>query len=130
MLALALVGAAAAGTGSGSATNTVAAGRRRARWVTRNRVIIRQREAAGRRPLSLLRYLLSTFPRGLARSLLGRGGAKPARPYLAAHWDLLKLAPRLLSARRDAAAWQRYLHDIGWPPPTPAQADGQGRAAA
>lgn len=116
---------------SGSATNSVAAERRRARWVTRNRVIIRQREAEDSRFLSLLRYLLSTFPRGLARGLLGRPGAKPAGPYLAAHWDLLKLAPRLVSARRDRAAWQRYLREIGWPPASLAgDAAGQGTAAA
>jgi GT2 family glycosyltransferase len=100
----------------GSATTSVAAERRRARWVTRNRVIVRQREFEGSRLLAFLQHWAFVFPRDLARSLLRRPGAKPPGPYLAAHWDLLKLAPRLVSARRDAAAWQTYLHDIGWPP--------------
>lgn len=99
---------------SGSATTTVEAERRRARWVTRNRVILKQREG-GHGPGGLLAHFLFTFPRGLARSLLRRAGAKPLRPYLAAHWDLLRLAPRLVSKRCDETLWRRYLTEIGWP---------------
>ena len=61
---------------------------------------------------------------GMARSLLRRPGAKPLGPYLAAHWDLLKLMPRLLSERLDRAVWQAYLREIGWPP-----ASGAGEQA-
>lgn len=99
---------------SGSATATKAAERRRARWITRNRVILKQREG-GHGFGGLLTHFLLGFPRGLVRSLLRRPAAKPLRPYLAAHWDLLRLTPRLVSRRRDEMIWQRYLAEIGWP---------------
>lgn len=107
---------------SGSATNTEAAERRRARWITRNRVIERQRSCDGNRFMSWLAYWLAGFPRGLARSLLRRPGAKPLGPYLAAHWDLVRLTPRLVSAAQDGRAWRCYLAEIGWPPSGPAMA--------
>lgn len=100
---------------SGSATNSISAERARARWVTRNRVIIRQRAKKENRLSSLVSYLLSTFPRGLVRCLLDRPGAKPLGPYLMAHWDLFRLLPRLLSERCDRIAWENYLEDIAWP---------------
>jgi GT2 family glycosyltransferase len=101
---------------SGSATWDEAAERRRARWVTRNRVIIDQRTRGSRRLTGVLKHAGITFPRGLVRSLLRRPGAKAVGPYLAAHWDLLKLSPRLLSERRDQAIWGLYLRQLGWPP--------------
>jgi GT2 family glycosyltransferase len=100
---------------SGSATNSEAAERRRARWVTRNRVIFRQRKIEGG-VLSMLKHWLGTFPRGLGRSLLHRPASKPIIPYLLAHSDLLRLTPRLVSRRYDETCWQRYLASIGWPP--------------
>jgi GT2 family glycosyltransferase len=114
---------------SGSASRSPDAERRRARWITRNRVIHGQREVARGRVRTLLRHGLLTFPRGLARGLLRRPAAKPPGAYLAAHWDLLRLLPRLASERRDAAAWQHYLEDIGWPPPALSKQQGEAAAA-
>ena len=103
---------------SGSATNSPVAERQRARGVTRNRVIYRQRLVEGNRLLSLLRYLLLTFPRGLVRSAVGRQGAKPLGAYLLAHWDLFRLLPRLVSRSYDQGRWRQYLASIAWPPGT------------
>jgi len=101
---------------SGSATTTQAAERRRARWVTRNRVIFGQRVTQESRWLALLKHFFLVFPRGVARSLLRRPMAKPLLPYLKAHKDLLGLLPRLTSEKRDGSCWQEYLAKIGWPP--------------
>lgn len=98
----------------GSATNSAAAERKRARWITRNRVIVSQRQAKSARFSSLLRHFLFAFPRGVARSVMGRAGAKPLGAFLKAHWDLLKLFPRLVSENKDQSAWQQYLEEIGW----------------
>jgi hypothetical protein len=35
---------------------------------------------------------------------------------LLAHWDLLRLFPRLVSREYDSQCWNNYLREIGWPP--------------
>jgi GT2 family glycosyltransferase len=110
---------------SGSATTTPAAEKRRARWVTRNRVIFAQRVARGSRLASLTKHFLTTFPRGLLRSMLKRPKAKPVLPYLQAHWDLVKLSHRLVSEPYDQWCWNNYLVEIGWPT---AMAESSNRA--
>lgn len=100
---------------SGSASQSPAAERRRARWVSRNQVIYTARTSAAARWSYFLCHFLLEFPRGLLRSLLRRPGAKPLAPYLSAHASLLALLPRLISVRRDNQAWQAYLNTIHWP---------------
>ncbi len=103
---------------SGSATSSKDAEWRRARQLTRNQFIYDLRCAGQRRKQQALSYLCKHFPRNLTRSISGRPAAKPPGPFLTAHMDLLKLAPRLLTARADQAAWTAYLLSIGWPDAT------------
>lgn len=97
----------------GSVTTDRAAYLRRARWITRNRVIYAARWQWKNRPWGLLRYLLMTMPRNGLRSLLGRSQI-PFRAFLAGHGDLAKVGHRLCSATADRAAWQRYLQRLEW----------------
>lgn len=103
---------------SSSATTTPAAERRRARWITRNRVIFGQRVTDQNRLVSLLKHFFFVFPRGMARSLLRRPTSKPLLPYILAHLDLLRLSPRLVSEKRDQSCWSHYLKEINWPTST------------
>jgi len=98
----------------GSVTSDRRAYLRRARWITRNRVIYAARWQWKNRPLGLLRYILLSMPYNGLRSLLGRSQT-PSSAFVAAHLGLLRLVPRLLSARRDRQAWKAYLADLGWP---------------
>ena len=101
---------------SGSATITKASEDKRARWITRNRVIYQLRGVSRRRSVAFLKYLAVDFPRNLARSLLRRPSAKPLLPFLLGNWDLLCLLPRLVSRGYDRNQWKKYLKSIGWPP--------------
>lgn len=98
---------------SGSATTNPEAERRRARWVTRNRMIFNQR-VSKHRWRSLLRHFLLVFPRGLLRSIFRRPSSKPLLPYLRAHGDLILLLPRLVSETGDRRCWEHYLDELGW----------------
>jgi len=101
---------------SGSATFTKAAEGRRARWITRNRVIYKVRAVSKHRWRALFKYMVLKFPHNLARSLLKRPSAKPLLPFLLGHWDLLFLLPRLVSESYDRSQWKQSLKSIGWPP--------------
>jgi GT2 family glycosyltransferase len=98
----------------GSVTTDRAAYCRRARWITRNRVIYAARWKWSNRPLGLLWYLALEMPRNLARSVLGRSNV-PLVSFLKAHWDLVQLFPRLISERFDGHLWERYLRSLPWP---------------
>ena len=98
----------------GSVTTDRAAYCRRARWITRNRVIYAARWKWSNRPLGLLWYLALEMPRNLARSVLGRSNV-PLVSFLKAHWDLAQLFPRLISERFDGHLWERYLRSLPWP---------------
>ena len=98
---------------SGSATSDEAKRRRRERQILRNRAILDVREARGSRAAALARHA-GGVPRRLARALFSTASAQRPASVLGAQADLLRVAPRLLSARRDAAAWQAYLDGIGW----------------
>ena len=98
---------------SGSATSDEAKRRRRERQILRNRAILEIRESRTSRGAALLQQA-SGVPRRLARALAGTASAQRPASVLGAQADLLRVAPRLLSAARDEAAWQAYLDDIGW----------------
>lgn len=98
---------------SGSATTTPAAERRRTRQILRNRVITKLR-ASDSRLRALLAHLASDLPRNLLRGLLGTPSSQPLSCTLHAHAQLLRLAPRLLSARTDRSRWRAHLTAIGW----------------
>lgn len=102
---------------SGSATTTEATRRKRMRQIIRNRAILRFREAGNRRISAIARYLAGSFPRNLARSVLGTPSSQPLSVQWAAHIDLVCLWQRLVSEKRDAHDWETYLKTLGWPPP-------------
>lgn len=97
----------------GSVTTDRQAYLRRARWITRNRVIYAARWQWKNRRLGLFRYLLLTMPRNGLRAFFGRSQT-PFRAFVAAHGDLLGLLPRLASIERDRREWEKYLATIGW----------------
>jgi GT2 family glycosyltransferase len=97
---------------SGSSTQSHEAAWRRGRAIVRNRVLYETRLAGAARVPALLRYFGQTFPRKLMRSVAGRL-AHPPTQFLAGHFDLLRILPRLASERRDIAAWQRELRRTG-----------------
>jgi len=100
--------------GSGSASADPARAWQRTRQIVRNRVIHRVRSADRSRRRTLARHLTS-LPRNLARGLLGTPSSQPPLALLAGHWDLIRVADRLLSRRRDEAMWQSDLRRLGWP---------------
>ena len=99
---------------SGSTTTTRARELRRMRQLIRNRVIYGLREAEGPRLPRVLRYGLADLPRRLVRGLLRTPSSQPPAVTLKAYGDLLRIAGRLASRRRDERAWRRYLGEIGW----------------
>ena len=102
---------------AGSATADDKARRRRARQITRNRVIYSVRSAGTKRWPALLRYVVWKFPYNLGRSVWGTPSSTALRAYLGAHLDLVRLLPRLVSQRRERREWDRYLREINWPSP-------------
>jgi len=98
---------------SGSATRTASERRRRGRRIVRNRVLYEIRLAGRRRTTALLRYFALSFPRNLARSVLGRS-AHPLLEFLGGHLDLLPLARRMLSEAHDRSAWRADLARSGF----------------
>jgi GT2 family glycosyltransferase len=101
---------------SGSTTE----GRRREllrmRQVIRNRLLYQLRASEQPRLARLLGHLAFHLPRNLGRGFLGTPSSQPPLVILKAHWDLLRMAGRVVSRRRDEAAWRRYLEAIAWPP--------------
>ncbi len=100
---------------SGSVTSTANAERRRARTLIRNRLIHKVRATNGGRLRVLAEHLCCTFPRNLTRGLLRTKSSQPISATLAAHWDLMKIADRLLSEKRDESLWQQYLQSFRTP---------------
>ena len=70
--------------------------------------------SAGWQTHALLAHLASDLPRNLLRGLLGTPSSQPLSCTLHAHAQLLRLAPRLLSARTDRSRWRAHLTAIGW----------------
>jgi len=98
----------------GSTSTTTAARDRRTRQVLRNRAIARVREAGDRRIRAFLKILCS-IPRNLLRGVVRTPSSQPVHAQLAAYFDLLRLAPRIMSAQRDSGIFDAYLREIGWP---------------
>jgi N-acetylglucosaminyl-diphospho-decaprenol L-rhamnosyltransferase len=98
----------------GSAACDAAARSRRGRQIVRNRVLHEIRSAGADRGRALIRYFAATFPRRLARSLVGRSAHSPMQ-FLAGHLDLIPLVPRLIAQKRDVAALQRDLRGAASP---------------
>ncbi len=100
----------------GSSTETLALDRRRMRLILRNRIIHQLRKNPENRLMPFLRMVATDLPRRLARGLAKTPSSQPPAVTLQAYADLLWLAPRLLSTRRDERAWNSYLDQLGWPP--------------
>ena len=99
---------------SGSTTDTPEKERRRMRQIIRNRVIYQLREEGTGRRLGVLRWFGRDLPRRLVRGLMRTPSSQPPGVTLGAYGDLVHLLPRLVSEKRDEAAWQAYLHELGW----------------
>jgi len=99
---------------SGSTTDTPEKERRRMRQIIRNRVIYQLREAGTKRRRGALRWFGRDLPRRLVRGLMQTPSSQPPGVTLGAYGDLVRLLPRLVSEKRDEAAWQAYLHELGW----------------
>ena len=99
---------------SGSTTTTRERELERMRLIIRNRFIYELREARSSRFQRVLRRFIADFPRRLARGLARTASSQPPTVTLRAYADLTRIFRRLVSERRDASAWQAYLHEIGW----------------
>jgi hypothetical protein len=104
---------------NGSTTTDRAKERRRARLIVRNQVIYQLRESDGPRWPRALRFVLRDFPRRLIRGLVRTSSSQPPTATLKAYGDLLRIVDRLVSRRRDEAAWTRALQEMGWPDRVP-----------
>ncbi|MEO2033872.1 MAG: glycosyltransferase family 2 protein [Planctomycetaceae bacterium] len=98
---------------SGSVTSTPEQSRRRMRSLIRNRLIHKVRESGDRRLRVLAVHFAMTLPKNLIRGLLRTKSSQPLITTVAAHWDLLKIARRLVSKRRDESDWRQFLQDCG-----------------
>ena len=96
---------------SGSVTSTPEQTRRRMRSLIRNRLIHKVRESGDRRLRVLAGHFAMTLPKILIRGLLRTKSSQPVAATVGAHWDLLKIASRLVSKRRDESDWQLFLQD-------------------
>lgn len=101
---------------SGSVTSTPAAHRRRTRALVRNRLIHAVRESTGSRIAVLANHLCYTLPVNLMRGLMRTPSSQPVQATLGAHWDLLKIAGRLVSKRRDQDQWLRFKLEFSLEP--------------
>ena len=99
---------------SGSATTTPEAEKKRMIQIIRNRLIYDLRKESNKRTSKLIRHFLFHFPRNLVRGLMKTESSQPMPATLAANHLILKELWRISSDRRDRAAWQLYLRDIGW----------------
>ena len=59
--------------------------------------------------------MLYHFPRRLARSVVNTPSSQPVDTVFKAWKDFILLAPRMVSAKSDRLAWEKYLSGIGWP---------------
>ncbi|WP_339908578.1 glycosyltransferase family 2 protein [Symmachiella dynata] len=98
----------------GSATTTEKSNRRRMRQIIRNRAIYRCRSAGTHRLGSVGGQFFRTLPHNLCRGLFRTPSSQPVWTTLSAHWDMLFVLRRLMSAKNDRAAWNAYLDEIGW----------------
>ena len=97
---------------SGSVTSTPSAIERRSRTLIRNRLIHELRENPERRQAVLLRHLLVALPINLVRGLLRTASSQSVSATLGAHWDLIRIGDRLLSASRDEKLWKQFLAEF------------------
>ncbi|WP_197532825.1 glycosyltransferase family 2 protein [Symmachiella macrocystis] len=98
----------------GSATTTENSNRRRMRQIIRNRAIYRCRTTGNHRLGTVGGQFFRTLPHHLCRGLFRTPSSQPVSTTLAAHWDMLCILRRLMSAKNDRAAWNAYLDEIGW----------------
>lgn len=101
--------AARVGHFSGSVTSTPAAERRRARALVRNRLIHKVRERGHDRLGVLAKHLCYTLPVNLTRGILRTESSQPFLSTLGAHWDLMKVFGRLVSATHDRNQWLKFV---------------------
>lgn len=100
---------------SGSTTNSPERERKRMRQIIRNRILYTLRVSGSPRLPQVARHVALDFPRRLLRGLLRTPSSQPPLVTLKAYGDLLRIAGRVVSRRRDEDAWQRYLDELGWP---------------
>jgi N-acetylglucosaminyl-diphospho-decaprenol L-rhamnosyltransferase len=104
---------------SGSTTTDRTRELKRMRQILRNRMLYLLREN-GRPSTPLLAALLvKDLAHRLIRGLLRRPSSQPPAVTLKAYGDLLGVADRLVSQKRDDEQWVRYLDDLGWPQNVP-----------
>ena len=99
---------------SGSTTTTREREIKRMRQIIRNRVLFQMRDSGKPRFPLFLKYLFMDFPRRFVRGVLRTPSSQPPGVTLKAYGDLLSIAGRLTSRRRDEAAWQAYLSELSW----------------
>ena len=100
---------------SGSATTTLQAERKRMRQIIRNRAILGIRSSGQKRFSAMIHQFFPRFTWNLCRGIFRTASSQPPSVQVAAHWDLLGCAGRLVSERRDRAEWHAYLRNLGWP---------------
>jgi GT2 family glycosyltransferase len=100
---------------SGSTTTTQARELVRMRQIIRNRVLFNIRASDKPRLQSVMGYAVLDFPRRLFRGVMRTPSSQPPAVTLKAYRDLLRISGRLVSRRRDEAAWRTYLAHLGWP---------------
>ena len=99
---------------SGSATDTPERELKRMRQVIRNRILFQIRESEKPRLAMAAGYVIIDLPKRLLRGILKTPSSQPPSATLKAYRDLLGIANRLVSRRRDLKAWESYLNEIGW----------------
>ncbi len=104
--------AARVGHFTGSVTSTPEAEHRRSRTVVRNRLIHKVRENTHGRLGVLAKQLCFALPINLIRGLIRTESSQPISVTLGAHWDLIKIADRLLSKQRDESCWLQFLRSF------------------
>lgn len=103
---------------SGSVTSSPDAIARRSRKLIRNRLIHAIREQPDHRLRVLAWHCCCALPRNLIRGLLRTESSQSLSATLGAHWDLLQIAGRLVSRKRDETCWQRFLSAFSAQPTT------------
>jgi GT2 family glycosyltransferase len=99
---------------SGSATSDRKKEKKRMCRIICNRAIMDVR-FNGKRNLAFLKYMFYHFPRRLARAVVNKPSSQPVNIVLKAWKDFILLAPRMVSAKSDRLAWEKYLSEISWP---------------
>lgn len=97
---------------SGSVTASPSDYTKRARAIIRNALIHEVRETATNRLGTLAKHFLVKLPLNIVRGLLKTESSQAISTTIGAHWDLIKIAERLLSRKRDEQQWSEFLTEF------------------